>query len=74
MIWTVRPWVQHSWKGKSGDSGLILLATASGGANGSSIVVTALDSEADLQLAIDWNGDTVVDETRLMAWDTVPGW
>lgn len=44
-----------------------------GGANGSSILVTALN-EADLQLAIDWNGDTVVDETRLMAWDTVPGW
>lgn len=44
-----------------------------GGANGSSIVVTALN-EANLQLAIDWNGDTVVDETRLMDWETVPGW
>jgi hypothetical protein len=44
-----------------------------GGANGSSIVVTALNEE-ELQLAIDWNGDTVVDETRLMDWSTVPGW
>lgn len=44
-----------------------------GGANGSSIVVTTLNDE-QLQLAIDWNGDTVVDETRLMDWSTVPGW
>jgi hypothetical protein len=43
------------------------------GANGTSVVVTALDEE-DLQLAIDWTGDTVVDETRLMEWNTVPGW
>ncbi len=43
------------------------------GANGSSILVTALNEES-LQLAIDWNGDTAVDETRLMDWSTVPGW
>lgn len=43
------------------------------GANGSSILVTALNEER-LQLAIDWNGDTAVDETRLMDWSTVPGW
>jgi hypothetical protein len=43
------------------------------GANGTSIVVTALNTE-ELQLTIDSNGDTVVDETRLMGWDTVPGW
>jgi hypothetical protein len=43
------------------------------GANGTSVVGTALDEE-DLQLAIDWTGDTVVDETRLMEWNTVPGW
>ena len=43
------------------------------GANGASVVATALNEE-NLQLAIDWNGDSVVDETRLMAWSTVPGW
>lgn len=43
------------------------------GANGTSILVTALN-EAELQLAIDWDGDTLVDETRLMDLDTVPGW
>lgn len=43
------------------------------GANGASVVVTALNEE-NLQLAVDWNGDSVVDETRLMAWSTVPGW
>jgi hypothetical protein len=43
------------------------------GANGSSITVTALNEE-NLQLVIDWNGDTIVDETRLMAWSTVSGW
>lgn len=43
------------------------------GANGTSILVTALDEER-LQLAIDWNGDSVVDESRLMDWNTVSGW
>jgi hypothetical protein len=43
------------------------------GANGASVVVTALDEE-NLQLAIDWNGDAAIDETRLMDWSTVPGW
>jgi hypothetical protein len=40
------------------------------GLNGSSIVVTALNEET-LQLAIDINGDTVVDETRLLDWSEV---
>jgi hypothetical protein len=43
------------------------------GANGTSVVVTALNEE-NLQLAIDSNGDTIVDETRLMDWSSVPGW
>ena len=42
------------------------------GANGATIRATVLDS-ASLALAIDLNGDGVVDETQDMAWSTVAG-
>lgn len=59
----------HSVNGNPPAAGVVRI----GGANGSSIVVTTLNEE-NLQLTIDWNGDTFVDETRPMAWGTIPGW
>jgi hypothetical protein len=40
------------------------------GANGATIRATVLDTTT-LQLALDFNGDSVVDETQELAWSTV---